>query len=123
MARLSILEAPDERLRRVAAPVTRFDAALARFADDLFETLRAARAIGLAATQVDVHLQVLVLDVSPDAGTPHLFINPQVLSRSRLRDGRGELPSRSPGSSTASSGRRGCGCARSTCRASRSSAS
>jgi peptide deformylase len=79
--RLPILEYPDPRLRTVALPVTVFDATLAQLIDDMLETLYASKAIGLAATQVDVHRQVVVLDVSGDASAPQVFINPQVLSQ------------------------------------------
>jgi peptide deformylase len=79
--RLPILEYPDPRLRTVALPVTVFDATLAQLVDDMLETLYASKAIGLAATQVDVHRQVVVLDLSGDASAPQVFINPRVLSR------------------------------------------
>jgi peptide deformylase len=79
--RLPILEYPDPRLRNVALPVTVFDATLAQLIDDMLETLYASKAIGLAATQVDVHRQVVVLDVSGDASAPQVFINPKVLSQ------------------------------------------
>jgi peptide deformylase len=82
--RLPILEYPDPRLRTVAQPVTVFDATLSQLIDDMFETLYASKAIGLAATQVDVHRQVVVLDVSGDASAPQVFINPRVLSRDTL---------------------------------------
>jgi peptide deformylase len=81
MARLSILEYPDPRLRTKAQSVEKFDAALARFIDDLFETMYAAPGIGLAATQVDVHKRVIVIDVSDERNEPQLFINPEILSR------------------------------------------
>ncbi len=82
MARLAILEYPDPRLRRRAEPVAQVDAAVARLVDDLLETMYATRGIGLAATQVDVHRQVLVMDVSQARDTPQVFINPQLLSAS-----------------------------------------
>jgi len=81
VTRLAILEYPDPRLRTVARPVTAFDTALAALIDDLFETLYSARAIGLAATQVDVHQQVLVIDVSAQRNAPEVFINPRILAR------------------------------------------
>lgn len=83
MARLDVLAFPDPRLRRRAEPVRTFDADLARLVDDLFETLYATRAIGLAATQVNVHRQVLVIDVSGDASAPEVFINPRIVARHR----------------------------------------
>ncbi len=84
MARLAILEAPDPRLRTVAEPVREFDAALARLIDDLIDTLRATHAVGLAATQVDVHRQIVVVDVSGDRSAPQVFINPRSLAQDTL---------------------------------------
>jgi peptide deformylase len=81
VTRLAILEHPDPRLRRTARPVTEFGAPLQRLVDDMFETMYAARSIGLAATQVDEHLQVIVMDVSGAATDPRVFINPEILSR------------------------------------------
>lgn len=79
--RRAVLEHPDPRLRTLARPVTEFDAALQALVADLFETMYAGRAIGLAATQVDVHQRVVVIDVSGSAGEPQVFVNPQVLSQ------------------------------------------
>ena len=84
MALLEILEYPDPRLRTRAQPVREFDAALGRLIDDMFETMYAARGIGLAATQVDVHRQVVTIDVSGKGAAPEVFINPEILSRRRL---------------------------------------
>src|SRR5579862_2954509 len=81
MALRTILEYPDPRLRTRAQPVTRFDAELGRLVDDMFETMYAAPGIGLAATQVDVHKRVIVMDVSKDRDEPLVFINPEILSR------------------------------------------
>ncbi len=81
MARLTILEYPDPRLRTRAAPVTSFDARLEQQVADMFETMYAAPGIGLAATQVDWHFQLIVLDVSEGKNEPQVFINPQILSR------------------------------------------
>ena len=81
MAQLTILEYPDPRLRTKAAPVTAFDAGLARKVADMFETMYAAPGIGLAATQVDWHEQVIVIDLSEEKNQPEIFINPQILSR------------------------------------------
>jgi len=80
MALLPILEFPDPRLRTVAKPVERVDAALGRLIDDMFETMYEAPGIGLAATQVDVHKRLLVLDVSEDKSRPMVFINPEILA-------------------------------------------
>ena len=79
MAKLSILEFPDKRLRTVARPVETFDAALSRLIDDMLETMYDAPGIGLAATQVDVHRRLLVLDVSEDRSRPMVFINPEIV--------------------------------------------
>jgi peptide deformylase len=81
MARLTILEYPDPRLRTRAAPVTNFDAGLAQQVADMFETMYAAPGIGLAATQVDWHYQLIVLDVSEEKNERQVFINPEILSR------------------------------------------
>jgi peptide deformylase len=81
MALLSILEYPDPRLRTIAAPVTRFDAALKQQIEDMFETMYAAPGIGLAATQVDWHYQLIVIDVSEDKNERHVFINPEILEK------------------------------------------
>jgi peptide deformylase len=81
MALRTILEYPDPRLRTRAQPVTQFDAELGRLIDDMFETMYAAPGIGLAATQLDVHMRVLVIDVSKDQDQPLVFINPEILSR------------------------------------------
>ncbi len=84
MALLPILAYPDARLRRRAEPVQVFDAELGRLIDDMFETMYAARGIGLAATQVDVHRQVVTIDVSGKGESPEVFINPQIVARRRL---------------------------------------
>jgi peptide deformylase len=81
MARLTILEFPDPRLRTRATPVTVFDAALSRLVDDMFETMYAAPGIGLAASQVNVHKRLIVIDVSENHDTPRVFVNPQILSK------------------------------------------
>jgi peptide deformylase len=81
MSRLTILEYPDPRLRTRARPVERFDAALGRLIDDMFETMYEAPGIGLAATQVDVHRRLIVMDVSEDRSEPLVFINPQILEQ------------------------------------------
>ena len=80
MARLPIIEFPDPRLRTVAKPVERVDKRIRQLIEDMFETMYAAPGIGLAATQVDVHQRLLVLDISEDNSQPMVFINPQILS-------------------------------------------
>ena len=79
MARLPIIEFPDPRLRTVARPVKEVDTRIRQLIDDMFETMYEAPGIGLAATQVDVHEQLLVLDVSEDKSYPMVFINPEIL--------------------------------------------
>jgi peptide deformylase len=76
MAILQILEFPDPRLRKIASPVNVFDAALEVLIDEMLETMYAADGIGLAATQVNVHKRLLVLDVSEDKNSPQVLINP-----------------------------------------------
>ncbi|ALO44712.1 peptide deformylase [Pseudohongiella spirulinae] len=78
MARLDILEFPDARLRTIAQPVKTFDAALQQLIDDMFETMYEAPGIGLAATQVNEHIQLIVIDVSEDRSEPLVFINPSI---------------------------------------------
>ena len=81
MAKLTILEFPDPRLRKTATPVEQVDDALRELIDNMFETMYAAPGIGLAATQVDVHRRFLVADVSSDGNEPHVFINPVILEK------------------------------------------
>jgi peptide deformylase len=80
MTKLAILEYPDPRLRTKAQPVAVVDDALRRLADDLLETMYAAKGVGLAASQVDVHKRLLVLDVSDTHDQPLILINPEILS-------------------------------------------
>jgi peptide deformylase len=80
MAHLAILEYPDPRLRIRAQPVTEFDAELRRLVADMLETMYAAPGIGLAATQVNVHRRLLVVDVSEERNAPLCLINPEILS-------------------------------------------
>jgi peptide deformylase len=79
MSTLEILEFPDPRLRTRAKAVDTFDAELSVLIDRMFETMYAAPGIGLAATQVDVHQRLLVLDVSETCDQPHVYINPELL--------------------------------------------
>lgn len=80
MALLPILTYPDPRLRTVAKPVTTIDATIKTLISDMFETMYEARGIGLAATQVDRHLKVVVMDLAKDKEppAPRVFINPKV---------------------------------------------
>jgi peptide deformylase len=79
MALLTILEYPDPRLHRVAQPVTVFDERLQRLVRDMAETMYAAPGIGLAATQVDVHERIVVMDVSEDKSELLVFVNPVIV--------------------------------------------
>ena len=81
MAILQILEFPDPRLRTRAEPVTQVDESIRRLADDMLQTMYAAPGIGLAASQVNVHKRVLVIDISEDHTEPRIFINPEIVSR------------------------------------------
>lgn len=78
MAVLEILEFPDPRLRTVAKPVEKVDDRVRALIDDMFETMYDAPGIGLAASQVDIHEQIIVIDVSEDRSTPLVFINPEI---------------------------------------------
>jgi peptide deformylase len=79
MTKLAILEYPDPRLRKLAAPVKIVDDAVRQLASDMLETMYAAKGVGLAATQVDVHLRMIVLDVSETRDQPLTLINPELL--------------------------------------------
>ena len=78
MAVLNILEFPDKRLRTVAKEVETVDKRIQTLVKDMFDTMYEAQGIGLAASQVDVHERVIVMDLSEDASEPRVFINPQI---------------------------------------------
>ena len=78
MAQLEILTFPDPRLRTIAAPVETVDDRIRQIVDDMFETMYAAPGVGLAATQVDIHEQIIVIDVSEKQNEPLVFINPSI---------------------------------------------
>ena len=78
MAIRKILEFPDPRLRTRAARVEVVDERIQTLIDDMFETMYDANGIGLAASQIDVHEQVIVIDLSSDRSTPRVFVNPKV---------------------------------------------
>jgi peptide deformylase len=80
MALLNILHFPDPRLRTVAKPVEEFDDDLRQLVSDMFETMYEAPGIGLAATQVNRHIRLLVMDVSEARNQPRCLINPQILT-------------------------------------------
>jgi peptide deformylase len=79
MALLDILEFPDPRLRTVARSVTEVNNRIMTLCDDMLETMYAAPGIGLAASQVNVHQRLLVVDVSEDKSEPLVFINPEIV--------------------------------------------
>jgi peptide deformylase len=82
MALLNILRFPDPRLQRVAEPVTTVDESIRQLVDDMLETMYSAEGVGLAATQVDVHRRVIVMDTSEMRDEPRVLINPELLARS-----------------------------------------
>jgi peptide deformylase len=81
MAKLTILEYPDPRLRTRAVQVAAVDDGIRRLIDDMLETMYEAPGVGLAATQVNVHKRVLVVDVSQDRNQPLAFVNPEIIER------------------------------------------
>ena len=81
MAVLTVLTFPDDRLRTKAKPVNDINDSIRTLVADMFETMKAERGVGLAATQVNVHQQVIVMDVSDDQDTPLVFINPKVIEQ------------------------------------------
>lgn len=87
MALLPILRYPDPRLKKVAAPVAKIDESIRALARDMAETMYEAPGIGLAATQVDVHKQLVVIDVSEDKSDLMVFINARILAREGAQEG------------------------------------
>mgnify|MGYP000509290855 CR=1 FL=1 len=81
MAKREILQYPDRRLRTPAQPVETIDEGVHALIDDMFETMYDAPGIGLAATQIDVHRRIVVMDVSEDGSEPRVLINPEILER------------------------------------------
>ena len=86
MAQLPILQYPDPRLRTRAEPVAVVDATIRRLIDNLLDTMYAAPGIGLAASQVNVHKRVIVVDVSERRDEPHAFVNPVIASAEGLQE-------------------------------------
>jgi len=86
MAILGILHYPDERLHKIAQPVTEVNAEIRRLVDDMAETMYAAPGIGLAATQVNVHRQVIVIDTSEEKNRLLVLINPRIVASSGVKD-------------------------------------
>ena len=79
MAKLEILEFPDPRLRTVAKPVAEVDDQIRTIIDNMFETMYEAPGVGLAATQVNIHQRIIVIDVSEEKDQPLVFINPEIV--------------------------------------------
>jgi len=86
MSILEILEYPDTRLRNIAKPVKNIDKQVNALIDDMFETMYDAPGIGLAATQVNKHIQLIVMDISEEKNDPLVFINPEIT----ILDGKAE---------------------------------
>jgi peptide deformylase len=82
MALLNVLRYPDPRLNKVAKPVREVDSRIRRLVDDMLETMYAADGVGLAATQVDVHERVIVIDTSDTRDDPRVLINPELVEKS-----------------------------------------
>ena len=86
MPLLNVLHFPDPRLRTRAEPVERVDDAVRQLVDDMFETMYAAPGIGLAATQVNVHRRVIVIDISENKDRPLCLINPEIIARDGIEE-------------------------------------
>lgn len=86
MAKLTILRYPDPRLRTKAKPVVEVDDTVRKIVDDMFETMYAAPGIGLAATQVDIHQQIIVIDVSENKENPLCLINPEIIKKDGVEE-------------------------------------
>ncbi|MET0047575.1 MAG: peptide deformylase [Sedimenticola sp.] len=86
MAILEILHFPDPRLRTKAKPVNTVDDAVRKLVDDMFETMYKAPGIGLAATQVDVHKRIVVIDLSEERDQPLCLINPEIIAKEGVEE-------------------------------------
>ncbi|MBN8444073.1 MAG: peptide deformylase [Gammaproteobacteria bacterium] len=82
MSVLTVLHYPDDRLRTIAKPVTEFNEKLRQLVADMIETMYAENGIGLAATQVNIHQRVVVIDLSEERNQPQVFINPEIITKS-----------------------------------------
>ena len=82
MSLLKVLRFPDERLRTIAQPITAFNPELQTQIDNMFETMYEEKGIGLAATQVDYHHQLIVMDLQDDVERPKVFINLEIIEKS-----------------------------------------
>ncbi len=86
MSILTILEFPDERLRKKAAVVDKVDNATRKLVDDMLETMYAAKGVGLAATQINVHQRIIVIDISEEKNAPLCLINPQIIEKDGVKE-------------------------------------
>ncbi|MDD1640412.1 MAG: peptide deformylase [Methylococcaceae bacterium] len=86
MSILTILEFPDERLRKKAAVVKTVDDKIKKLVDDMLETMYESKGVGLAATQVDVHQRVIVIDVSEEKDAPLFLINPEIIEKDGIKE-------------------------------------
>ncbi|MCQ8127641.1 peptide deformylase [Methylomonas rivi] len=86
MSILTILEFPDKRLRTVAEEVNQVDDNIKTLVDDMLETMYAAKGVGLAATQVNVHKRVIVMDISEDKDEPICLINPKIIAQDGVEE-------------------------------------
>ncbi|WP_127959754.1 peptide deformylase [Serratia microhaemolytica] len=82
MSVLQVLHFPDDRLRKIATPVKEINEEIKRIVADMFDTMAAEEGIGLAATQVDIHQRIIVIDVSENRDQPLVLINPEFLEKS-----------------------------------------
>lgn len=86
MSILTILEFPDERLRKKAEKVQAVDDSIRQLVDDMFETMYESRGVGLAATQVNVHRRVIVMDISEEKNDPLCLINPEIVEKDGIEE-------------------------------------
>ncbi len=86
MSLLPVLEFPDKRLRTKAKPVTVFDERIKTLVDDMLETMYEARGVGLAATQVNIHQRVIIIDVSEKKDAPLCLINPEIIEKTGVEE-------------------------------------
>lgn len=86
MTKLAILNYPDPRLHKVAKPVQEVNAEIRRLVEDMAETMYAAPGIGLAATQVDRHIQLIVIDITKEQNDLQVFINPKIIAKSGTKE-------------------------------------
>ena len=86
MSILTILEFPDERLRKKAAVVKTVDDKIKKLVDDMLETMYQSHGVGLAATQVDIHQRVIVIDVSEEKDAPLFLINPEIIEKDGIKE-------------------------------------